>query len=449
MAGVPKNHLRRPENFSPSVDIPGIIKRFASYAGHNASIKVCSICSVRSVMVGDESKELPLAHKYIQLLKLHDEDPLSGTLRLRTRRIVTVDGEHYRFDPDGFDENTKLVTVCATCEKALFYASSTKRLPRQSLAFYDPGVIPARLPKLSLIEILAISKNLVYTAIFHMRAIGGVQQIGLKGHSYVLPIDTVESVATLVSSLPREDLTKHIMVGFMGTRSVYKVVKEMAKRLRPLSLDPKHVFMWLHFLKQVENPYYVNINIPDTEEKRGIAGRKLLGDVAEVYDAGDVCGSATVLQLAKAQRSELEDSKSGVDDEQVCDDVRMDTVLISQVHTVRNPIELAFESLHTALQSQNEGTDEKNFDVDECHGSKSNAPAEAAVKAKHLIRVRSELLCDYGKNPELISGAFPCLFPLGLTAEDAGGTGLLSKVHLRTLLLSNDRRFAENKTFLL
>ena len=121
-----------------------------------------------------------------------------------------------------------------------------------------------------------------------MRAIGGVQQIGLKGHSYVLPIDTVESAASLVSSLPREDLTKHIMVGFMGTRSFYKVVKEMAKRLRPLSINPKHVFMQLHFLKEVENPYYVNIDIPDTEEKKGIAARKLLGDVAEVYDAGDI-----------------------------------------------------------------------------------------------------------------------------------------------------------------
>ena len=101
------------------------------------------------------------------------------------------------------------------------------------------------------------------------------------------------------------------------------------------------------------------------------------------------------------------------------------------------------------MQSQTEATDEKNFAADECHGSKSNAPAEAANKAKHLIRVRSELLCDYSKNPELISGAFPCLFPLGLTAEDAGGTGLLSKVQMRTLLLNNDRRFAEDKTFLL
>ena len=63
--------------------------------------------------------------------------------------------------------------------------------------------------------------------------------------------------------------------------------------------------------------------------------------------------------------------------------------------------------------------------------------------------MRSELLCDYSRNPDLISGAFPCLFPLGLTAKDAGGTGLLSKVQMRTLLLNNDRRFAQDRTFLL
>ena len=156
-------------------------------------------------MVDEESKELPLEHKYIQLLKCDDDDLPTNRYRLACLKVVTVDGEHYRLDPDGYDTNTKLVNVCASCIKALVYTSSRKKVPRQSLAFYDPGIIPARLPKLSLIEILAISKNLVYTAIFHMRAIGGIQQIGLKGHSYVLPIDTVESAATLVSSLPRAD----------------------------------------------------------------------------------------------------------------------------------------------------------------------------------------------------------------------------------------------------
>ena len=61
-----------------------------------------------------------------------------------------------------------------------------------------------------------------------MRAIGGVDQVGLKGHSYVLPIDSVESITTLVMSLPRKDLRKHVMVGFMGTPKPYKVVENVA-----------------------------------------------------------------------------------------------------------------------------------------------------------------------------------------------------------------------------
>ena len=69
--------------------------------------------------------------------------------------------------------------------------------------------------------------------------------------------------------------------------------------------------------------------------------------------------------------------------------------------------------------------------IRECGESKTQAPAGAKTPAKHF-RVRSELLCDYGKNPELISGAFPCLFPLGLTAAQAEGTGLLIKVQMRT-----------------
>ena len=439
MAGVPKNHLRRPENLSPTVDTQGIIDRFSCHAGHNAAIKVCAVCSIRDVMVGEESKELPLDHKYIKLLKCNEEDLPSNKHRLACLKLVTVDGEHYRLDPDGFNEETRIVNVCVSCHKALFYSTSTNRLPKQSIAFYDHGTIPARLPKLSLIELLAISRNLVYTAIFHLRPIGGVQQIGLKGHSYVLPIDTVESAATLVSSLPRQDLSKHIMIGFMGTRSVYKVVKEMARRLGPLSMNPKHVFMWLSFLKKVENPYYVNVDIPDTEEKIKIAATILLEDTNELLDAGDVCNSATVLNLDNAQRSELEDLQSGVDDEVVADSIRMDTVLLSQVHTVKNPIDLAFESLRETLHNQEESTGQPNI------------PTAAGAKKpmKHFIKVRSELLCDYGKNPELISGAFPCLFPLGLTAAEAGGTGLLSKVQMRTLLLNNDRRFAEDKTFLL
>ena len=76
-----------------------------------------------------------------------------------------------------------------------------------------------------------------------MSAFGGIEQVGLKGHSYVLPIDSVESVTTLVTSLPRKDLRKHVMVGFMGTPALYQLVREVAARLGPLSINPKNIFL--------------------------------------------------------------------------------------------------------------------------------------------------------------------------------------------------------------
>ena len=138
--------------------------------------------------------------------------------RLAFRKLVTFDGKHHRIDHAGFDTKTNMVTSCAYCEKTLGYSRSTKKL-QQSWEFYDPGTIPTKLQELSLIEFLAIFKNLVYTSVFYVGPITGeVSQIGLKGYnSYVFPIDTVKSATTLATSLPREDLRRHEMVGFMGT----------------------------------------------------------------------------------------------------------------------------------------------------------------------------------------------------------------------------------------
>ena len=113
----------------------------------------------------------------------------------------------------------------------------------------------------------------------------------------------------------------------------------------------------------------------------------------------------------------------------------MNTVLLSQVHTVKDPIELALKSLQDKL------TVVEELPIGEDVGSSENK--------KHYIRVHPELVSDYGHNPELISGAFPCLFPLGVTAKDVGTTGPLSKIQSRILFLHKDRRFANSRTFLL
>ena len=76
-----------------------------------------------------------------------------------------------------------------------------------------------------------------------MRSIGGIEQVGLKGHSYVLPIDSVESLSTLVTSLPRNDLRKHVMVGFMGTPTPFSLVRKVAARVGPFSMNSVNIFM--------------------------------------------------------------------------------------------------------------------------------------------------------------------------------------------------------------
>ena len=182
-----------------------------------------------------------------------------------------------------------------------------------------------------------------------MRAIGGIEQVGLKGHSYVLPIDSVESLTTLVTSLPRKDLRKHVMLGFMGTPKLYKIVRKIAARLGPLSMNPIHIFMWLFSLKKVENPYYISVNIPESEEEKGIAASNLLKATADILDAADVCSSGTVLSLDLAQRAELEDTNVTSDEPLQENEVRLNTVLLSQVHTVKDPIDLALKSLQEKL----------------------------------------------------------------------------------------------------
>ena len=69
------------------------------------------------MLVGEEYKLLPIAHTYIQLLKVDEEDLPANRKRLARLRIVTVEDEHYRIDPAGFDANTNMVTVCVYCEK--------------------------------------------------------------------------------------------------------------------------------------------------------------------------------------------------------------------------------------------------------------------------------------------------------------------------------------------
>ena len=134
MAGLPKNHLKRPTVTTVPVDIQGIIDKFASQAGHNASIKVCGVCGTRNIMTENEVKDYSIDHKYIQSLKCNKESIPSNQFRLDCLHIITVDNEQYHLDIDGFNRSTKQVAVCENCEKSLIYSTSRGKVPRRSYA---------------------------------------------------------------------------------------------------------------------------------------------------------------------------------------------------------------------------------------------------------------------------------------------------------------------------
>ena len=55
------------------------------------------------------------------------------------------------------------------------------------------------------------------------------------------------------------------------------------------------------------NPYYTNVNIPESDEEKGIAASNLQKAAEDILNAADVCNSGTVRGLDLAQRSEVED----------------------------------------------------------------------------------------------------------------------------------------------
>ena len=185
----------------------------------------------------------------------------------------------------------------------------------------------------------------------------------------------------------------------------------------------------------MDNPYYVSVDIPNSEEEKAIAASNLLKAASDILDAADVCTSGTVLNLDLAQRSELEDANVHSDEPSHENEVRLNSVLISQVHTVKDPIQLALKALQEKL------TVVEEFEIEGVDGR--------SEKSKHYIKVHNKLVSDYSHNPELMSGAFPCLFPLGITAKDVGTTGPLTNIQTSTLFLNKDRRFANNRQFLL
>ena len=72
------------------------------------------------------------------------------------------------------------------------------------------------------------------------------------------------------------------------------------------------------------------------------------------------------------------------------------------------------------MQSPLQNAANHNIRTTQSSDIKSDGPTVDANPAKHFIKVRSELLNDYEKNPEVICGAFPAFSPWDLLLKELG-----------------------------
>ena len=204
------------------------MKGFVDCAGHDAPIHLCGVCGILDIMPHREKHILKLGHKKIKFL-IANPNELNKLSRARTEamHLYTKGDLTYHLHPKAVNTDNHTVVVCDSCFECLGYSTKvTKKPPKQTFKAYDVGSIPSYLPKLTLIECLAISRGIAFQVLINLRAMGsGISQKALRGHSICLPLSTEDGVASDATSLPRTDLHKHIGVVFMGTKPMWKIAR--------------------------------------------------------------------------------------------------------------------------------------------------------------------------------------------------------------------------------
>ena len=122
------------------------------------------------------------------------------------------------------------------------------------------------MPKLTLAERLATSINVVIQVILNLKPLGGVSQTAAKGHAIAVPLTGVQSLATVVYQLPREDLCDHISLVVVAKKGMWKAMKRLLRGKGPLACDPRKVLITLLYRKGVGNENYKNVRIPNRDE---------------------------------------------------------------------------------------------------------------------------------------------------------------------------------------
>ena len=423
MAGIPEDTRRAPKPNMPSTDQAGILSEYIAATGHDVAIKVCGPCGKRAPMNDKEFRMLPFTHKTLQLTRADKKKlPAKNSVPWKAKHLVQHKNHFYHLAQEGV-ANGKVI-VCTSCDTA---AQGKKKPPIQFFAHYDVGIIPSYLPKLSYAEKLAISKVMVFSSTLQYKKIQGSGCTGVKGHVFALRMDREDVRKSIVNCLPRADLGKRIQLAIHGQKDTHRAV-QTALRNSELRLRLDAMLLWLVWLKKVGHPDYQDVNLPESEETKAVYRAQLEASVDEIIENASYSESRTVEYLSEITRAAVSDDRDGLNNEMTGTETR--TVFLADEAGTDAPMKHVFREIAEKMKASAEEAEEE-------------IESECQVKRT----VKGKAVNDYSANHELLSGAFPFLFPFGITAEDITKK-TLPKQLTRCWLELYDARFAQDKILL-
>ena len=170
-----------------------------------------------------------------------------------------------------------------------------------------------------------------------------------------LPVESDSIWSTFATKLPRLDINKKILIVFIGLKSMYKkILSKITEQYAPLRISFEKCMQWLVYFKQVGNPYFQNITIPETEDEK-LSYKEALKKMVDAILAEDnvsvfedpksnliedrVVNTSTSIQMNPGQESKAATKLSDILLTEIPHQAKVEKSLFESVHNAITPDE--------------------------------------------------------------------------------------------------------------
>lgn len=395
-----------------------LCEAFEKVLSGDQALSTCCSCGI----YGLASDLAPLSDEAFERLEIPSEelDAMHARIALRgatCEHVQEIDGKWYRCVGAPQDDGTW--QACTAC--AVWLKEELSELPRRALACADWGLVPSDLPKLSLLEQVAISQVVTVARVVKLvpcsrTRLVGTERMALKGHIVSFPHDASERLLE-INELPRADFAAHVTVVWVGPHGeqVQRVVMKNAELDGVFSINVQKCLAWLRFLRKA-SPHYAGWLEPEdaaaVQDEMSIAAEGLLRNVAVADDV-----VSTSVEAMSCADSTYQRAGNCIHEVMICGPT---------AHGANDARIL--EHLDATLHPPDSGSNQTGAAHD--HGSGS---LQATVDTMAPLN-------EFAENRELLGKAFPFLFPCGVPRKVTASV-------VKQLLLFHDRRFAQCSVF--